>query len=44
LEENRGTIDAALTTGDLREIESAFSKFKVQGARLPEEHLALGNR
>ena len=36
LEENIGSVSVNLTPGDLREIESAVSKIKVQGARYPE--------
>ena len=36
LEENIGASSIALTPNDLREIESAASKIKVQGARYPE--------
>jgi aryl-alcohol dehydrogenase-like predicted oxidoreductase len=36
LEENIGAAAIELTTDDLREIESAASKIKVQGARYPE--------
>ena len=41
LEENLGAAEVELKQGDLREIESAFSKVKVQGERLPEEHMKL---
>jgi aryl-alcohol dehydrogenase-like predicted oxidoreductase len=41
LEENLGAAEVELTQGDLREIESAFSKVKVQGERLPAEHMKL---
>src|SRR5271165_3107575 len=41
LEENLGAAEVELTQGDLREIGSAFSKVKVQGERLPEEHMKL---
>lgn len=44
LKENLGAVDIFLNADDLREIGNAFSKFKVQGARLPAEHLALSNR
>ncbi len=44
LEENLGAADVKLTPGDLREIDSAFSKITVQGARLPEEHMKLIDR
>jgi aryl-alcohol dehydrogenase-like predicted oxidoreductase len=36
LDENIGAVDVELTLDDLREIESAASKIKVQGARYPE--------
>jgi aryl-alcohol dehydrogenase-like predicted oxidoreductase len=41
MEENLGAAKVELTQGDLREIETAFSKVKVQGERLPEEHMKL---
>jgi len=37
LDENIGAIAVELTPDDLREIESAASKIKVQGARYPEK-------
>ena len=37
LDENIGALAVELTSGDLREIESAISKIEVQGARYPEE-------
>ena len=37
LEENIGAVSVELTADDLREIDSAASKIKVQGARYPEE-------
>ena len=37
LEENIGAAEVELTSDDLREIESASSKIKVQGARYPEK-------
>jgi aryl-alcohol dehydrogenase-like predicted oxidoreductase len=36
LEENIGAVAIELTSDDLREIESASSKIKVEGARYPE--------
>ena len=36
LEENIGAAEIELTQEDLREIETAASKIKVQGARYPE--------
>jgi aryl-alcohol dehydrogenase-like predicted oxidoreductase len=42
--ENIGAADIELTSADLREIESAFSKMTVQGARLSEEHMKLIDR
>jgi len=44
LEENLGAANIELTAGDLREIDAAYSKIKVQGARLPEEHMKLIDR
>jgi aryl-alcohol dehydrogenase-like predicted oxidoreductase len=35
LEENLGSVSVVLTADDLREIEEAASKIKVQGARYP---------
>ena len=37
LEENIGAVDIELTPDDLREIDAAFSKITVQGARYPEK-------
>jgi aryl-alcohol dehydrogenase-like predicted oxidoreductase len=37
LDENNGSVAVELTPEDLREIESASSKIKVQGARYPEK-------
>jgi aryl-alcohol dehydrogenase-like predicted oxidoreductase len=36
LEENLGAVNIKLTTDDLREIDSAASEIKVEGARYPE--------
>jgi aryl-alcohol dehydrogenase-like predicted oxidoreductase len=36
LEENIGAVAVQLTSGDLRDIESAAAKIKVEGARYPE--------
>ena len=44
MEENLGAVEIELTSDDLREIDSAFSKITVQGARLPEEHMKLIDR
>ena len=44
LEENLGTVNIDLTSAALREIESAFSKITVKGARLSEEHMELIDR
>ena len=41
LEENLGAIDVELTPTDLQEIETAASKIKLQGARLPESALNM---
>ena len=42
--ENIGATEIELTSADLREIESAFAKTTVQGARLSEEHMKLIDR
>jgi aryl-alcohol dehydrogenase-like predicted oxidoreductase len=39
LAENLGAIDIVLTPAELSEIESAFLKVEVQGARLSEPHM-----
>ena len=44
LEENIASAAVELTADDLREIESAASKIKVQGARLPEAVLRMTGR
>jgi len=44
LEENIGAAEVELTSDDLREIDSAFSKITVQGARLSEDHMKLIDR
>src|SRR5881398_3086545 len=44
LEENIGAVEIELTPDDLREIESAASKIKVQGARYPEHLEQLAGR
>lgn len=36
LEENRGAVAVELTSDDVREIDSAASKIRIQGARYPE--------
>jgi aryl-alcohol dehydrogenase-like predicted oxidoreductase len=41
LEENLGAVNIELTPGELREIDAAYSKIKVQGARLSEDHMKL---
>ena len=40
LNENLGAIDVQLTTEDLREIDAAFSKIKVQGGRMNVTQMA----
>ena len=37
LEENIGAVEVELTAADLREIDAAASKIKVEGARYPEK-------
>ena len=44
LDENIGALSVELTLDDLREIENAFSKITVQGARYPEELERQTNR
>jgi aryl-alcohol dehydrogenase-like predicted oxidoreductase len=44
LDENLGAVEIELTPNDVREIESAFTKIKVQGLRLSEEHMKLIDR
>jgi aryl-alcohol dehydrogenase-like predicted oxidoreductase len=44
LEENIKAVEIQLTPDDLREIEDASSKIKVEGARYPEHIEALSNR
>ena len=39
-----GAAEIELASADLREIESAFAKTTVQGARLSEEHMKLIDR
>ena len=41
LNENLGAINVQLTPDDLREIDSAFSKIKVQGGRMNEEQMKV---
>ena len=44
LEENLAATNLQLSTGDLRDIDSAVSKIEVQGARLPEAVLKMSER
>jgi aryl-alcohol dehydrogenase-like predicted oxidoreductase len=44
LEENIGAVAVQLTSGDLREIDTAASRITVQGARLPEGLLEMTGR
>ena len=39
LKENLGAINVQLTSPDLREIETAFSKITVLGERMSEKHM-----
>ena len=41
LEENLGAVNVELTAADLREIEDASSRLKLEGARLPEPMLKM---
>lgn len=43
LEENLGSVGVELTPDDLRDIETAFARIPVQGARLPEQVLKYSN-
>jgi aryl-alcohol dehydrogenase-like predicted oxidoreductase len=43
LEENLGAVNVQLTAADLREIEEAASRIRVQGERLPEAVLKFTN-
>jgi hypothetical protein len=42
--ENLGAAEVELAFADLREIDSAFSKIKVHGARLSAERMKLIDR
>jgi hypothetical protein len=44
LDENPGAAEIKLTADELREIDSALSKIKVQPDRLPKEHMDLIDR
>jgi aryl-alcohol dehydrogenase-like predicted oxidoreductase len=44
LDENIGAASMQLTSDDLREIDEAAAKIRVQGARLPEAVLRMSNR
>jgi aryl-alcohol dehydrogenase-like predicted oxidoreductase len=44
LDENLRAVEVEFTPNDLAEIESSFSKIKVQGPRLSEEHMKLIDR
>jgi aryl-alcohol dehydrogenase-like predicted oxidoreductase len=44
LDENLGALTVELTADDLREIDAAASKIKVQGERLPAAMLAMSGR
>jgi aryl-alcohol dehydrogenase-like predicted oxidoreductase len=39
LNENLGAINVQLTSADLSEIETEFSKIKVRGERMSEKHM-----
>jgi aryl-alcohol dehydrogenase-like predicted oxidoreductase len=41
LEENLGAVNVALTENDVKQIEDASSKLKLEGARLPESALKM---
>ena len=44
LEENLGAVNVALTENDLKQIDEASSKLKLEGARLPEAALKMTGR
>ena len=44
LEENLGAVNVALTESDLKQIDEASSKLKLEGARLPEAALKMTGR
>jgi aryl-alcohol dehydrogenase-like predicted oxidoreductase len=44
LEENLGAVNVELTEGDLKQIDEASSKLKLEGARLPEAALKMTGR
>jgi aryl-alcohol dehydrogenase-like predicted oxidoreductase len=44
LEENLGAVNVELTENDLRQIDEASSKLKLEGARLPEAMLKMTGR
>jgi aryl-alcohol dehydrogenase-like predicted oxidoreductase len=44
LDENNGAVNVELTQDDLREIESAAAKIRVEGARYPEHLERLSYR
>jgi aryl-alcohol dehydrogenase-like predicted oxidoreductase len=44
LEENLGAVNVALTENDLKQIDEASSKLKLEGARLPEAALKMIGR
>jgi len=44
LEENLGGVNVALTKNDLKQIDEASSKLKLEGARLPEAALKMTGR
>ena len=44
LDENIGALAVELTSDDLQEIESAFSKITVQGDRYPEKLKQMAGR
>lgn len=41
IEENIAAVNVTLSDADMQEIEDAFSKIRITGLRLPEEHMAL---
>ncbi len=44
LEENLGAVNVAMTEGDLKQIDQAASRLKLEGARLPDAALEMTGR
>ena len=44
LEENLGAVNVAMTEGDLKQIDEAASRLRLEGARLPDAALEMTGR